>query len=445
MRARGGRHPDRGGETPMSGTGPLTRAVRLVALVAAAIAGGMALAVGVLGLRGRGAVFMLGLLLASAVVSFAVGAALLRVMSGRRWNRLGTRLAATQVVGVLVALINIVLTAVAMFISEHDLGLLLLLLGYALAIALIFSAQVSRNLGRSLDAIRAGAARMAAGDLSARVAVTGEREVAELATAFNTMAQRLERAFRHQQELEEARRGLITAVSHDIRTPLASMRVMIEAIADGVASDPETVDRYVRALEREVVSLGKLVDDLFELARLDAGDVHLRLEPTPIGALIAETLDAMAAQASRSAVSLQARLDPRVPAVLLDPARIQRVIYNLVQNAIRHTPADGTIVVEVLDRGADVQVNVRDTGEGIPPADLPHVFDRFYRGDRARARDGEAIGAGLGLAIARRLVEAHRGRIWVVQPPEGGSVFSFVLPKEAARRGAFAHDATAMA
>ena len=136
----------------------------------------------------------------------------------------------------------------------------------------------------------------------------------------------------------------------------------------------------------------------------------------------------MRAQATRQGVALHSSVDPTVPPVLIDPDRIQRVLYNLIQNAIRHTPADGSVVVEVQDRGPEIQVNVRDTGEGILLADLPHVFDRFYRGDKARSRDSDA-GAGLGLSIARRLVETHGGRIWVVQPPEGGSIFSFTLPK----------------
>jgi signal transduction histidine kinase len=141
----------------------------------------------------------------------------------------------------------------------------------------------------------------------------------------------------------------------------------------------------------------------------------------------------MNAQAARQGVALRSNVDWGVPPVLIDPDRIQRVLYNLIQNAIRHTPADGSVVVQVLDRGPDVQVNVCDTGEGIAEADLPHVFDRFYRGDKARSRDGGG-GAGLGLTIARRLVETHGGRIWVAQPPEGGSVFSFTLPKAVGAR-----------
>jgi signal transduction histidine kinase len=411
---------------------PLVRRIALVSL-AVVIAVVVALAVSVifLDLPARDVPLMIQLLTTSAVVSLAAGGLFIRVSQRRRWDRLVTRLMGAHVVATLVVLINVAVTATAMMISTHDLSLLGLLLGYSVAIAGIYSALVSASIGDSLKEMIAAARRMAAGDLSARVPRSNEREIAELADAFNAMASRLEVAFARQRELEEARQGLIASVSHDLRTPLASLRVMVEAIADGVADDPATVRRYIAAMERETVSLGKLIDDLFEIARLDAGQVTLKLEPSPIATLVLETLESMNAQAARQGIVLRSNVDWAVPPVMIDPDRIQRVLYNLIQNAIRHTPADGSVVVEVLDRGTDVQVNVCDTGEGIAAADLPHVFDRFYRGDKARSRDNGG-GAGLGLTIARRLVETHGGRIWVAQPPEGGSVFSFTLPKVAA-------------
>ena len=420
---------------------PVRPAYRPVVVVVvgstAAIVAATALGIGVLGLRGPDLRLLLGLLAGSATAALAVGGLVVRGAAGRRWDRIGTRVAAAQAVGPLVALLGVLPTALVMFESPHDRDLLLLLLGYSLAVALVFSAAVSASIGGPLAAVRHGATRMADGDLAARVPVAGGRELAELAAAFNAMAERLEAASARQHELEEARQSLIAAVSHDLRTPLASLRVMVEAIADGVADDPATIRRYVAAMERETASLGRLIDDLFELARLDAGQVRLRPEPTAIDALIAQTLDAMAAQADRQGVALGTRLEGDLPPVQVDPDRMQRVLYNLVQNAIRHTPAGGSVTVEALDRGAEVHVSVRDTGEGIPDADLPHVFERFYRGDKARSREaGAGGGAGLGLAIARRLVEAHGGRIWVAQPPGGGSVFSLALPRSGSARPA---------
>jgi signal transduction histidine kinase len=185
-------------------------------------------------------------------------------------------------------------------------------------------------------------------------------------------------------------------------------------------------------MQRETVSLGRLIDDLFELARLDAGQINLRLRPSPLGSLIAEAMEAMDAQASRQGIELNGFVSPDLPPALIDPDRVQRVLYNLIQNAIRHTPPSGMVTIGVADQGSTLRIDVRDTGEGIPAADVPHVFERFYRGDKARSRERDREmggGAGLGLAIARRLVEAHGGRIWLAQPPEGGSVFSFTVPK----------------
>ena len=412
---------------PVPNIGRLVIGIAVAA--ALAIAGAMAIALAVLGLRGDDATLMLQLLLISAIASLGVGTAIIGLVRGRRWDRLATRIATAQVVGALVAIICVLPTTIVMFLSAHDRNLVLLCLAYSLTIALIFAVAVGRTLGASVEIIRAGASRMAAGDLTVRVPVPRERGLAELAVALNTMAERLDAAFWRQRELEEARQSLIAAVSHDLRTPLASLRVMVEAIADGVADDPATIRRYVGAMERETVSLGRLIDDLFEMARLDAGQLALRLAPSQVDLLITETLELMEAQADKHHVSLRAWVDSGLPLVLIDPDRIQRVLTNLIQNAIRHTPTDGSVTVDVADLEGDVQVNVRDTGEGISEDDLAHVFDRFYRGDKARSRDAGRGGAGLGLAIARRLVEAHGGRIWVAQPPGGGSVFSFTIPK----------------
>jgi signal transduction histidine kinase len=409
----------------------LMRRVALVAIaVVVTISAALTIAILLLDLEPHDIPTMIELLFASAVISLGVGALFIWVSSEQRWNRLATRLIAAHGIGMIVITVNVIIAAYAMFISTHDLSLLAILLAYSIAIAAIYSYLVSSTIGDSLRTLSEAARRMSAGDLSVRVPIAPERELAELGNAFNTMAARLEGAFLRQRELEEARQGLIAAVSHDLRTPLASLRVMVEAINDGVASDPVTVQRYIKAMERETVSLGRLIDDLFEMARLDAGQVQLRLQPNPISNIVQEALEAMGAQAARQGIALRSNVDHTVPPVLVDPDRIQRVLYNLIQNAIRHTPADGSVVVDAFDRGPDVQVNIRDTGEGIPPTDLPHVFDRFYRGDKARSRDG-AAGAGLGLAIARRLVETHGGHIWVAQPPEGGSIFSFTLPKAA--------------
>jgi signal transduction histidine kinase len=218
-------------------------------------------------------------------------------------------------------------------------------------------------------------------------------------------------------------------VSHDLRTPLASIRAMIEAVNDGVVTDSQTVDRYLSAVQVEVTRLGSLIDDLFELSRLEAGALRLQLEAGSVRDLLSDTLRVLQPQATQKGLRISGQVDSELPPVVMDSARIQRVLYNLVQNAIRHTPERGVIVLAAQEEDSHVRVDVVDSGEGVAPSDLPHIFDRFYRGEKSRARG--MGGTGLGLAIAKGLVEAHGGRIWVQNLPGRGARFSFILPKDA--------------
>ena len=396
--------------------------------VTALIALGAALGLAVLLLNPpRDELLLLALFLAcSGLLSLAVG--LLAARLGLRLRR-GIRLQIALAIGagIGVALANVAVTASLMFLSPHDLALLSLLLVFALLLSLAFGVVLSGHVTASLRALAAGARRMAGGDLAARVAVPPGDEVGELATAFNHMAEQIEAAFRRQRELEQARRDLIAAVSHDLRTPLASLQAMTEALSDGVVTDPDTVGRYLSTMQSDIQSLSALISDLFELAQLDAGVLRLQLEASPIQDLISDTLESLQVQAQRKGLRLTGSVAADLGPVLMDPARVQRVLYNLVQNAMRHTPADGTVLLQADDDGAAVRVSVRDTGEGIAAQDLPHVFERFYRGDPARSRAGG--GAGLGLAIARGLVEAHGGRIWATSALGQGATVSFTLPK----------------
>jgi two-component system sensor histidine kinase SaeS len=326
-----------------------------------------------------------------------------------------------------IAFANITMTAWLMFISPHDLGLLGLLLAFAAIVALAFAALTAEPVLRSVREVAAAARQVASGQLGVRVRPDGPDELVGLAQDFNVMSERLEETDKARREMEEARRHLIAAISHDLRTPLASIRVMVEAIDDGVVTDPETTQRYVRTVLGEVQRLSGLIDDLFELSRLDAGVLALQLEPGSLHDLVSDMMEALQVQAAEKGLTLQGAVDDHLPPVLMDAARVQRVVYNLVQNAIRHTPPDGTVLLEAQEEPDAVRVDVVDSGEGVLPADLPHIFERFYRGEKSRVR--AQGGAGLGLAIARGLVEAHGGRIWAQSAPGKGARFSFVLPK----------------
>jgi len=286
-------------------------------------------------------------------------------------------------------------------------------------IALAAALLVARSVTRSIDRLRAASAELAAGELGARAPEAGPTELAELGTAFNDMAGRLE-------DLFDARRELVVWASHDLRTPLASLQAMLEALEDGLG-DP---DRYLATMREQVQVLGRLVNDLFELATIDSGALTLELREAALTGVVESCLRGLEVEAERRSVRLESRFDGELPPVLCAPEHVERVLVNLVSNALRHTPSDGSVAVHVEPGAADVRVSVEDTGEGLAPEALRRMFDRFWRGDEART-SGRG-GAGLGLAISRALVEAQGGRIWAENRPGGGARISFTLPRSAA-------------
>jgi len=244
-------------------------------------------------------------------------------------------------------------------------------------------------------------------------------EVAELARAFNRMSQELAQSIGKERRLEEERRVLFASISHDLRTPLASIRAMVEAINDRVVTEPLAVQRYLALIQSETEHLGRLIDDLFELARIESGSLELRLQAVPLPALVAETVAGLQLQAHEKGIDLHAEWEGDLPPLAIDGPRMQRVLTNLIQNALRHTPAGGRVDVCVARANGRVMLSVTDSGEGIAAEDRQHVFERFYRGEKSRSR--ERGGAGLGLAIARGIVEAHHGTIEVASPPGEGA------------------------
>lgn len=232
------------------------------------------------------------------------------------------------------------------------------------------------------------------------------------------LAVRLAMEERARREIEEARRQLVAAASHDLRTPLASLRLLVESIDDGVVTG-ETRDRYLREIRTHVGVLGDLVDDLFELSRIEAGEISWTMRQVELGELIDDTVAAMRAPAAARGVTVAAELPSGQVIAEANAEKVQRVLFNLIQNAIRHTPADGSVTVRARNqqRGG-VEVEVADDGEGIPDGADERVFEAFYRGDAARGEDG----AGLGLAISRAIVEAHGGRIWLEKGSPGTRV-----------------------
>ena len=347
------------------------------------------------------------------------------------WRRL-PRLSYALILGYVLAggltLFNVWITARLMFINQHDLALGSLLLVFAGGISIAFGYFLSNAITQALNMLVQGAQRLSQGDFSTRVPIDGKDEIAHLAQTFNHMAAKLEQAAEDERALDEARRNLVAWASHDLRTPLTSLRAMIDALADGVVTGPETTTRYLRQSQNEITRMSKLIDDLFELAQLDAGHIDLELEWITLSDLISDTLESFAAQADSRSVTLAGFVTPEVDPVWGAPDKLSRILNNLLANALRYTLDGGTINLHASIDDDKVLIQVKDNGSGITPKDLPHIFDRFYRGERSRSRDGG--GVGLGLAIVKGLVEAHGGNIWVESQIEHGSTFRFTLPRK---------------
>ncbi len=231
------------------------------------------------------------------------------------------------------------------------------------------------------------------------------------------LAARLVAEERSRRKAEEARRRLVASVSHDLRTPLASLRLLVESVDDGVVSG-ETRDRYLGQMRTHVEALTVLIDDLFELSRIEAGDISWTMRQVEMRDLIGDTVDAMRVPAEARGVALAAELPPHQVIARANAEKVQRVLFNLIQNAIRHTPADSSVTVRAREAAGQIEIEVADDGEGIGRPDAERVFEAFYRGDESRSEEG----AGLGLAVCRAIVEAHGGRIWLDGAPPGTRV-----------------------
>jgi signal transduction histidine kinase len=361
-------------------------------------------------------------LLASAGGALVIG--VLGITLGMRaLPRLSLKVALGYAVSSVAAIITILVTPLLMFRERSDLYLLVLLLASFIAVSLGFATMIGVSVARRLEDMRDSARRIEAGDLDVRVRLDGRDELAELGEAFNRMAGSLRRSFEERAAMEQSRRELVASISHDLRTPLAAMRAMLEAVQDGVVSDADTVAEYHGAIHHEIVRMQRLIDDLFDLSRLEAGEAALDIVSVDVHELIEEITLALRREAEERGVYME--LDTRSCLVRVDPGQAQRVVANLLQNSLRHTPQGGTIRVAVHPSSEEVTVEVADTGEGIPDLDLPHVFDRFYRSEKSRSRDSG--GAGLGLAISKAIIEAHHGRIWAESAARGARIL-FTLP-----------------
>ncbi len=376
----------------------------------------------------------LGVLLTiTGVISAMIGFLAHRLHWWRHLRSIHFALAFGYLMAAGLTMFNVWLTAQLMFINEHDLALATLLLMFAAGISVSFGYFLSRSITQRLEDLVQATRKLSAGDFSTRAPVIGQDEVAQLANTFNEVVARLEEAERAERALDQARRDLVAWASHDLRTPLTSLRAMIDSLADGVADDPETTARYLRQSQVEIAHLSALIDDLFEMAQLDSGALDLYCAPASLSDLISDTLQGFSARAQEKGVLLTGEAEPGVDPVWMAPEKISRVLQNLVSNAIRYTPAGQSVHIHAQQQDdAMVMVRVQDRGVGIHADELVHIFERFYRGEKSRSREAPTHGgAGLGLTIAKGLIEAHGGKITVISAPGKGSSFTFTLPKSA--------------
>ncbi len=306
----------------------------------------------------------------------------------------------------------------------------------AVVLAIISGLLVARSLGRRLKQLETTAQIMAGGDLALRVEDTSPDEIGQVGRAFNQMAgqlgdslQALEREKAQVEALLRSRRDLVANISHDLRTPIASLSAHLETLS----AHPERLEEYLPILNDEATRTSDLIGDLFELARLDAHELQLDLVPTALPDVIARVAASYRSLAwERRRIVLEVDLPPALPPVLADVQRVEQVLANLITNGLRFTLEGGVITIQAQTLGSAIEVRVSDTGIGIPVEDLPHIFERFYRGDRARSRpatqDYLSSGSGLGLAIVKGLVEAMGGTVSATSAPGEGTCISFRLP-----------------
>jgi len=283
-------------------------------------------------------------------------------------------------------------------------------------VALVLTIALSGSILKPVHALTLAARRMEQGDLSRRVKIKRTDEIGDLAHAFNVMAESLEHSVQMQ-------RNLVSDVAHELRTPLTNIRGYLEALQDQVLEPDATV---IASLHEETMLLSRLVTDLQDLTLAEAGQLRLQSTPIALEDLITKAVNGLSLEAEGKALFLYVNVPTDLPLVEADPQRVGQILRNLLGNAIKHTPAEGEITINVRALQREVEVHIQDTGVGIAAEHLPNIFKRFYRADPSRAR--ATGGTGLGLAIVEQLVHAHKGRVAVKSQVGEGTCFTFTLP-----------------
>lgn len=356
-----------------------------------------------------------GIAAGAALLAGGAGGAVLVMLRRRSLGRQATVAGLTSTIAVVAGASA---AAEAMFLSSHDLQALLIIVTAAGAVGVVTSLFLGMRIAMASRALAESARVFGTDDKASKSATALPSEFAMLARELEVSAARVAEARRREAAMEQSRRELVGWVSHDLRTPLAGVRAMAEALEDGIVTDPATVNRYYRSMRTQVDHLAGLVDDLFELSRIDSGTLQLHMERVLLSDLVSDALASAAGVARIKNVRLEGQVKGESPEVELSVREMTRVLRNLLDNAIRHTPADGTVSVETGVSGDHAYFSLLDSCGGIPQHDIERVFEVAFRGGTARTPGGNG-GGGLGLAIARGVVEAHQGNINVHNEARG--------------------------
>ena len=390
---------------------------RVLVVVAAAVAAALATVVAgrVVHLPAREALHLVWVAGAAGLVAGLAG--IVGVLLLRR-RSLAAHLAWIALVSVGAATAGAVAAAHAMFISPADLHVLVVVGVAATGSGLVVALALGVRVAAGSHALAGAARRIGEGSAMPELPALPAGELAFIGDELAAMSERLEESRRRERALDASRRELVAWVSHDLRTPLSGIRAMAEALEDDVVDDPALVSSYHRAIRVEADRLAGLVDDLFELSRISSGTLRLHLEPVCLPELLSDAIASAAPVAAAKGVRLEGSVDGEIPDVEVSPPEMARVLRNLLENAIRHTPSEGAVRVEAAADADSAYVNVADACGGIPADDVDRVFELAFRGEAER-RSRTGAGAGLGLTIARGIVQAHRGEISVCNEGEG--------------------------
>ncbi len=395
------------------------RSVGVGVALAAAVAAVAAVAVSIAMLGLAHTAIVVGVLVGVGIVTVAGTELVIRARGKGRSGSLARQLGIVIAVVIAPLLATLVILGLMMFVSGKDAALVGVIVVLSGLLGIAAAARLSRALTRDVGTLRDGLLAVGQGQRRATLGADSATELHDLAASANAMIERLAAEEAARDQSESARRNLVAAASHDLRTPITSLRLLAAAIDDDLVDDSGRRD-YVRRMLTHIEALSALIDDLFELSRLEAGDINWTLEQVAVDQLVSETVDAMRVHAEARGIAVTADLAACLAPVRGNPEKLQRVLFNLIQNAIRHSPADGTVVVRAETLSGRIEVEVEDHGDGIPQADRELVFEAFYRGGTNAPRT--TSGAGLGLAVARAIVDAHGGEIWLPSTPVGTRV-----------------------